>query len=108
MGTGNTGKQRPTLNEADPNIKNTDLLNLREYVTHDSGMANQADSTVLLMCTHSNLTARFMEIRFDRYVRPPSHDTHSHLTSLSFVKRQKIFPSSTFIRALPRHSSSPR
>lgn len=54
------------------NIKNQDLLSLREYVTHDSGSLNKADSTVLLMCTHSNLEARFMEIRFDRYVRPHS------------------------------------
>ena len=50
-------------------IKNTDLLNLREYVTADTGSLNKADSTVLLMVTHSNLKARFMEIRFDRYVR---------------------------------------
>ena len=52
-------------------IVNEDLRALRGYVTHDSGSLNQADSTVLLMCTHSNLKARFMEIRFDRYVRPP-------------------------------------
>lgn len=50
-------------------IKNHDLLNLREYVTADTGSLNKADSTVLLMVTHSNLQARFMEIRFDRYVR---------------------------------------
>ena len=49
-------------------IKNQDLLNLREYVTADTGSLNKADSTVLLMVTHSNLQARFMEIRFDRYV----------------------------------------
>jgi len=54
-------------------IKNTDLLNLREYVTADTGSLNKADSTVLLMCTHSNLKARFMEIRFDRYVSCGSH-----------------------------------
>ena len=53
-------------------IKNTDLLNLREYVTADTGSLNKADSTVLLMVTHSNLKARFMEIRFDRYVRAAS------------------------------------
>ena len=52
----------------DGNIKNKDLLALREYVTHDSGSLNKADSTVQLMVTHSNLKARFMEIRFDRYV----------------------------------------
>ena len=50
------------------NIKNQELLSLREYVTHDSGSLNKADSTVQLMVTHSNLKARFMEIRFDRYV----------------------------------------
>lgn len=53
-------------------IKNQDLLNLREYVTADTGSLNKADSTVLLMVTHSNLKARFMEIRFDRYVRAAS------------------------------------
>ena len=52
----------------DGNIKNQELLSLREYVTHDSGSLNKADSTVQLMVTHSNLKARFMEIRFDRYV----------------------------------------
>ena len=57
----------------DGNIKNQELLSLREYVTHDSGSLNKADSTVQLMVTHSNLKARFMEIRFDRYVS----DSHS-------------------------------
>ena len=52
----------------DGKIKNQDLLNLREYVTADTGSLNKADSTVLLMVTHSNLQARFMEIRFDRYM----------------------------------------
>lgn len=57
-----------TMTGYDGRIKNTDLLNLREYVTADTGSLNKADSTVLLMVTHSNLKARFMEIRFDRYV----------------------------------------
>ena len=52
----------------DGNIKNQELLSLRAYVTHDSGSLHKADSTVQLMVTHSNLKARFMEIRFDRYV----------------------------------------
>ena len=51
-------------------FNNHELNALRNYVTHDSGSLNKADSTVLLTCTHSNLNARFMEIRFDRYVRP--------------------------------------
>ena len=52
-----------------PHFKNTELSALRDYVTHDSCSLNKADSTLLLMVTHSNLQARFMEIRFDRYVR---------------------------------------
>ena len=60
----------------DGNIKNQELLSLREYVTHDSGSLNKADSTVQLMVTHSNLKARFMEIRFDRYVSD-SHADHA-------------------------------
>ena len=61
-------------------IKNTDLLNLREYVTAETGSLNKADSTVLLMVTHSNLKARFMEIRFDRYVR----------AALTFHRRSRV------------------
>ena len=67
-------------------IKNTDLLNLREYVTADTGSLNKADSTVLLMVTHSNLKARFMEIRFDRYVRA-AFDVSSPLSSGSGASR---------------------
>ena len=36
----------------DGNIKNKDLLALREYVTHDSGSLNKADSTVPVSYTH--------------------------------------------------------
>lgn len=46
-----------------------DLKALRDYVTAPGQMQNQADGTVLLSVTHSNLKARFMEIRFDRHVR---------------------------------------
>ena len=42
---------------------------LRSYVTFDSGAQNQAESTVLLNVTHSNLKAMFMELRFDKHVR---------------------------------------
>lgn len=42
-----------------PHFKNTELSALRDYVTHDSGSLNKADSTLLLMVTHSNLRARF-------------------------------------------------
>jgi tubulin-folding cofactor B len=44
------------------------LRDLKSYVMTDTGAANQAESTVLLMVTHSNLSARFMEIRFDRFM----------------------------------------
>lgn len=45
-----------------------DLAALREYVVADTGVQNKADSTVLMMVTHSNLNANFMELRFDRYM----------------------------------------
>jgi tubulin-specific chaperone B len=48
----------------------TDLQMLREYVTAPGSFgANQADSTVLIHVTHSNLKAEFMEIRLDKHVR---------------------------------------
>ncbi|KAG2489262.1 hypothetical protein HYH03_012282 [Edaphochlamys debaryana] len=45
-----------------------DLESLKAYVAGpNSGFANKADSTVLLSITHSNLKARFMEIRLDMH-----------------------------------------
>jgi len=41
---------------------------MKEYVTWDSGLQNQGTSTVLLHVTHSNLKARFMELRLDRHM----------------------------------------
>ena len=49
---------------------NTDLQALRNYVLADTGAQNQAESTVRLMVTHSNLKANFMEIRLDLHVSP--------------------------------------
>lgn len=49
-------------------VLNRDLAALREYVTAPGGQ-NQADSTVRLLVTHSNLKAKFMEIRLDMHVR---------------------------------------
>lgn len=46
---------------------NSDLRTLREYVTAP-GSQNQADDTVRLLVTHSNLKAKFMEIRLDLHV----------------------------------------
>lgn len=45
-----------------------DMQMLRDYVTARSGAQNQAESTVRLQVTHSNLQATFMEIRLDRHV----------------------------------------
>ena len=76
----------------DGNIKNKDLLALREYVTHDSGSLNKADSTVQLMVTHSNLKARFMEIRFDRYVSiyPADQALRRASNRISFRLRSRV------------------
>lgn len=45
---------------------------LRAYVTAPGSHGqNQADSTVRLHVTHSNLKLQFMELRLDKYVRAP-------------------------------------
>lgn len=45
-----------------------DVEGLRAYVVGpDSGFANRSDSTVLLNISHSNLQAKFMEIRLDMH-----------------------------------------
>lgn len=43
---------------------NRDLQALREYVTGPTSQ-NQAETTVRLLVTHSNLNAKFMDIVFD-------------------------------------------
>lgn len=46
-----------------------DIESLKAYVQGpDSGFANKLESTVLLTISHSNLKARFMEIRLDKHV----------------------------------------
>ena len=93
-------------------IKNTDLVNLREYVTAETGSLNKADSTVLLMVTHSNLKARFMEIRFDRYVRA-AFDVSSPLSSGSGASlRSRIWrfpnlPVPSFVSSSSRRDARP-
>ena len=44
------------------------LSAMKEWVQWDSGLQNKGASTVLLHLTHSNLNARFMEIRLDRHM----------------------------------------
>lgn len=47
-----------------------ELEALRAYVTAPGSHGqNQADSTVRLHVTHSNLKSQFLEIRLDKYVR---------------------------------------
>jgi|AntAceMinimDraft_1070359.scaffolds.fasta_scaffold48031_1 hypothetical protein len=87
-------------------IKNHDLLNLREYVTHDTGAMNQAESTVLLMCTHSNLKARFMEIRFDRHVRLLPRHLSPYTSSLSPLPLHLSVDLFAFSFVNVRHTSS--
>mmetsp|Transcript_18317 Transcript_18317/g.51694 ORF Transcript_18317/g.51694 Transcript_18317/m.51694 type:complete len:283 (+) Transcript_18317:15-863(+) len=50
-------------------MSQADVQALKDYVRGPSGQeAGRADSTVLLQVTHSNLKARFLEIRFDRHM----------------------------------------
>lgn len=45
------------------------MADLKSYVTGpDAGGLNQGETTVLLHVTHSNLKARFPEIRLDLHV----------------------------------------
>ena len=56
-----------------------DIAALKAYVAGpDGGMQNRDASTVLLHVSHSNLAARFMEIRLDLHVRPSLHRMHAH------------------------------
>ncbi len=50
-----------------PFISKDDINALKAYVAGPSSL-NQAESTVLVHCTHSNLQARFFEIRLDTHV----------------------------------------
>lgn len=46
-----------------------DIASLKAYVQGpDGGMQNRSSSTVLLQVSHSNLSARFMEVRLDQHV----------------------------------------
>ena len=48
--------------------RNADLQALRDYVQGPTSQ-NQSETTVRLVVTHSNLNAKFMEIRLDLHVR---------------------------------------
>ncbi|GAB4819103.1 hypothetical protein N2152v2_006149 [Parachlorella kessleri] len=68
-------------------LRNSDLRALREYVTAP-GSQNQSDSTVRLLVTHSNLKAKFLEIRLDM---------HMHIDS---VKQKLCFHTGTAASAM--------
>jgi hypothetical protein len=95
---------------------NRDLQALRDYVTGPTSQ-NQADSTVRLLVTHSNLNAKFMDIVFDLhvswlYVTPRTawlHDSghlillidpsgaQSLCTTLDFFSHSPFIPTNPFI-----------
>lgn len=64
-----------TASAVNPNIRNRDMLALRAYITAKDSTQYDAvhESTVVLDLTHSNLTQRHIEIRFDK------HDTLERL-----------------------------
>lgn len=52
-------------------LTGADIQQLKNYVkADDGGMQNQAASTVRLHVVHSNLKAKFVEVRLDRHVSP--------------------------------------
>jgi hypothetical protein len=73
---------------------NSDLRALREYVTAP-GSQNQSDATVRLLVTHSNLKAKFLEIRLDLHVSWPVQ-----LQGL-LPRGGRPFLGSSFARAIP-------
>eukprot|EP00242_Pyramimonas_sp_CCMP2087_P017712 CAMPEP_0198210814 /NCGR_PEP_ID=MMETSP1445-20131203/22460_1 /TAXON_ID=36898 /ORGANISM="Pyramimonas sp., Strain CCMP2087" /LENGTH=286 /DNA_ID=CAMNT_0043884969 /DNA_START=117 /DNA_END=977 /DNA_ORIENTATION=+ len=55
--------------QVDAFMTGADIQQLKDYVGAEGkgGGANQGESTVLLHCSHTNLKAQFMELRFDRH-----------------------------------------
>ena len=54
-------------------LSRQDIEALKEYVSAPGNFGqNQAESTVRLHATHSNLKAEFIELRLDLHVRAPS------------------------------------
>ena len=59
---------RPEIEPASLRAADMEMEALRAYVTAPGTSQNQADSTVRLHVTHSNLRLEFMELRLDKYV----------------------------------------
>ena len=59
-------------------LSRRDIEALKDFVSAPGNFGqNQAESTVRLQATHSNLKAEFIELRLDLHVRPllPIHST---------------------------------
>ena len=68
---------------------NPDLQALRDYVTApSSGIQNANESTVRLVVTHSNLSAKFLEIKLDLHV---SITLASPTTSYTTIPLKRTF-----------------
>ena len=78
-----------------------DIAALKQYVQGpDGGMQNRDASTVLLQVSHSNLAARFLEIRLDKhvswiryafcYIRALLRDGHLLLTPLCSIAQWRL------------------
>ena len=66
-------------------LTGADVQQLKDYVAaNDAGGQKQAESTVRLHVTHSNLKAKFIEIRLDLHVR------HSLASVLLTDKKQAV------------------
>jgi tubulin-specific chaperone B len=80
---------------------------LKEYVTAPGNFgANQAESTVLIHVTHSNLKAEFMEIRLDKHVRfsPVLTEDNAVAPSYSCLTGTLYCPKCSIVLYLQRYS----
>lgn len=64
-------------------ISRADIEALKEYVSNPMTSLNQAESTVRLRVTHSNLNSSFMEIRLDKHVRCTVHTLARAINAVS-------------------------
>lgn len=74
-----------------PFITKEDVNQLRDYVMASDGR-NQAESTILLHVTHSNLQARFFELRLDLHVSDCVHALrrNSRVTTAACTSRRMV------------------
>jgi len=63
---------------------------LKDFVRQPTGQ-NQAEDTVCLQVTHSNLKQRFIEIRVDLHVIFLYHDIHFYSRNTLALSSQVVF-----------------